>query len=198
MYFIDEFQKGDDTFNVCVMVSEVNLDEVDDNKVQLLLKPYDEDIKLVKHWYHRKNDEYEGSQTIDYFRLNLFYDKEHDRIEIVIKSNLDKFVYNICKLLSIGRITLYYKSIDELEEKEDNYLFSVSENHIRSVILTLEEFKRLDGFCGLIDVRGLSVVHFKGLFMPLKSLRESVCNDFERLDGNEEYLLRGEKLFKLD
>lgn len=198
MYFIDEFQKGDETFNVCVMVLEVNLDEVDDNKVQLLLKPYDEGIKLVKHWYWRETNEYEGSQTIDCFVLNCFYDKEHDRIELAMKSNFDKFVYSVCKLLSIGRISLYYHDIDELEELEDDELFSISENHIRSVILTLEEFKRLDGFCGLIDVRGLSVVHFKGLYMPLKSLRENVCKDFERPDGREEYLLRGEKLFKWD
>lgn len=194
MYFIDEFQKGDETFNACLMVIEIDPDECEDNKVKLLLKPYDEDIKIVKKWYHRENNEYEGSQIIDCFVLDCFYDNEHDRIELAMNSNLDMFLFSICKLLSIGRITLYNYNVEDIERKEN--VSSISQNHIRSVILTLEEFKRLDGFCGLIDISGLSRVYFKGLFMSVKALKESVCDDFERHDGRDEYLLRGENLFK--
>ena len=195
MYFTDEFQKGDDTFDSCVMVCQVNLDELEKNKVHLRLKPFDEDIKIVKTWYNKDNV-FKGAQTIEYFRLNAIYDNVHDRIELFIKSNFDKFIYAVCKLLSIGRITLYNHNVEEIESKEDVSL--ISENHVRSIVLSLDEFKRLDGFCGLIDISGLSVVYFKGLQMSVNSLKQSECVDFRRPDGRKEYLLRGEKLFKLD
>ena len=193
MYFIDEFKKGDETFDACIMRLEVCHDESEDNKVQLLLRPYDEDIEIVKHWYNDDNT-FEGSQIIECFVLTCFYDNEHDRIEFAMNSNLDMFIFSICKLLSIGRITLYNYDVEDIERRENVSL--ISQNHIRSVILSLEEFKRLDGFCGLIDISGLSRVYFKGLYMSVKSLKESVCDDFERLDGRDEYFLRGEKLFK--
>lgn len=196
MYFIDEFQKGDKTQDACVMVSEVNLDELEDDKVRLFLRPYDEDFKIVRKWYHKRTNEYEGSQIIDCFKLDLFYDKVQDRIELSMHSGFDNFFYTICKLLSIGRFTLYNHDIEEIVRQE--CVSSISENNIRSIILTLDEFKRLDGFCGLIDISGLSTVYFKGLYMSVKSMKESVCDDFMRPDGRSEYLLRGEKLFKWD
>ena len=193
MYFIDEFQKGDETFDSCVLITEVNLDELENNKVHLLLKPYDENIKIARKWYH-KDETFEGFQIIEYFRLTIVYDNVHDRIELFLKSSFDKFIYSICKFLNIGRITLYNLNVEDIERNED--VSSISENHVRSIVLSLDEFKRLDGFCGLIDVSGLSVVYFKGLQMSVNSLKKSVCVDFKRPDGRKEYLLRGEKLFK--
>ena len=195
MYFTDEFQKGDETFDSCVLITEVNLDELENNKVHLHLRPFDKDIKIARKWYH-KDDTFEGSQIIEYFRLNAIYDNVHDRIELFIKSNFDKFIYAVCKLLSIGRITLYNLNVEDIERRE--HVSSISENHVRSIVLSLDEFKRLDGFCGLIDVSGLSMVYFKGLHMSVNSLKRSVCVDFRRPDGRKEYLLRGEKLFKWD
>ena len=195
MYFIEEFQQDDVSFKECVMTLEVSYDELENNKVRLLMKPYAEDIKIVRYWYHDDNT-FEGSQIIDCFKLDLFYDSEHDRIELALKSSLDSFVYSVCRLLNIGRITLYNHDVEEIERREN--VSTISENHIRSVILTLEEFKCLDGFCGVIDISGLSKIHFKGLHMSVKALKESVCDDFRRPDSRKEYYLRGEKLFKWD
>lgn len=196
MYFIDEFHHKDGSvFYECVMQTEVNLDDLENNMVQLRLKPYDEDIKIVKNWYH-KDDTFEGSQGIEYYHLNCKYDKDNDRIELALKSSFDKFIYSICRLLSIGHISLYNNCVEDVEERE--HVSSISENHISTIILTLEEFKRLDGFCGVIDVSGLSVIYFKGLHMSVKALKENACDGFERPDGRTEYLLRGEKLFKWD
>ena len=195
MYFKEFFLQDDVRHDANVLITEVNLDELDKSNVKLLLKPFYDDVEIVRETYN-EDDELIGSQTIDCFKLDCYYDNEHDRIEISRKSNLDMFIFTVCKLLSIGRITLYNYNVEDVERREN--VSTISENHVRSIILTLEEFKLLDGFCGLIDISGLSVVYFKGLHMSIKSLKESECDDFRRSDKRKEYFLRGEKLYKLD
>lgn len=194
MYYVDGFQKGDDIFDTCFLVCEVNLDRIGDNYVELRLRPNSDDIEIVREWYH-DNDEFEGAQTIECFRLECAYDKEHDRIEISKINSFDKFVLNVCSLLGLGRITLFYNDVEEIERRE--HVSSISENNISAIILTLDEFKLLDGFYGLFEITGVRKV-FKGFQMSIEALKELECDDFKRVDKRKEYLLRGENLFKWD
>ena len=54
MYFIDEFQKGDKTQDACVMVSEVNLDELEE--LYKKIDEYDDKNKTAKQKRQKEED----------------------------------------------------------------------------------------------------------------------------------------------
>lgn len=174
------------------LISEVNLDEIDDNKVSLLLKPYEQDVEIaIVHygldWQIDKKD------ALDYFILDCQYDKAQDKIEIIVNNGFDVFIFNICALLGIGRI-----AIDE--DVEPLGLFQAMEGflpiqeRVKSITFSLEEFKMLDGFVGKFSICNPSI-DFLNLRIAIKEISESVCDGSETPEVKSEYLKRGEYLF---
>ena len=193
MYLKENYYENDVSYDAHVLKTEVNLDDLENNKVSLLLKPLYDNVKIVRRYYN-DNDELVNTQELDCFRLNLDYDNEHDRIEIMVYNGFDKFIYNICALLSVGRFTLTFNP--EEYEKHTKHL-TTNDTCFLTLILSLEEFKQLDSFCGVIDISGISI-DFIRLCIPFKSMYKLECDDFVRNDGKKEYYLCGEKLFKWD
>ena len=187
-YVRSNFYKGAQVLDSSLLMAEVNLDMLDVKQVKIFLKPCLEDVELVIEIYNEFH-ELVSIKSLKYFTLNCHYDNEHDRIEIQIINGFDWLIFNICAMLNIGRITFF----EDLEP--DDNKFTIDETFVSSIVLTLEEFKLLDGFVGEFDISGDSI-DFKGMRMSNKSISESVCDDFVRADGKKEYMLRGEKLFK--
>lgn len=191
MYIKENYFVNDEIYDAHVLKTEVNLNDLENNKVSLLLKPLHDEVKIIRRHYNN-NDELDYAQELDCFRLSLDYDNKHDRIELSVINGFDKFIYNICVLLNIGRFTLIFNP--EEYERHTKHL-TTNETYFHTLILSLDEFKQLDGFCGVIDISGISI-DFIRLCMPFKSMYELECNDFKRFDERKEYFLRGEKLFK--
>lgn len=193
MYFNEFFIQDDMRHSAHLLISEVNLDELDKNSVEILLKPYYDDVEIVRETYN-EDDELIGSQKIDCFRIKCYYDDKHDRIELFMSNGFDRFIYKICELLSIGRFT-YGSNLEDIERCHEVY--SKGFQSVYSLILTLEEFKLVDGFVASIDISGVSI-DFKSFCTPIDSLKKCLCDDFERFDKRDEFYLRGEKLYKWD
>lgn len=171
-------------------MSEVNLDELEDNKVQLLLKPYESDVEIaIVHYGQDWN--IDDKRGLEYFTLNCNYDNVEDKIEIKVFNGFDEFIFNVCSLLRIGHITL-----DE-DVSFDKMTFAPICERVKSIILSLEEFKMLDGFVGKFSICNPSF-DFISLMISVKGIHESVCDGSETPEVNSELLLRGEKLFMWD
>ena len=176
-------------------MSEVNLDDLDDNKVSLLLKPYESDVEIaiVKYGNDWKFKKVKG---LDYCTLTCNYNKNEDQLEIAILNGFDVFIFNICSLLDIGHI-----AIDE--DVEPSGLFQAMEGfflievRVKSITLSLEEFKLLDGFIGEFSICNPSIDFIK-LIISLKSIHESVCDGAHVPDVKSNNLKRSENLFIWD
>lgn len=174
--------------------SEVNLDELDDNKVSLYLKPYEHNVKIASEHYSL-DWEIDDKKFIDYFILDCQYDKAQDKIEIIVNNGFDVFIFNICALLGIGRL-----AIDE--DVEPSGLFQAMEgffnipDRVKSIMLSLEEFKMLDGFVGEFNICNPSF-DFLSLKIAINEISESVCDGAHVPDVKSD-LLRGESLFIWD
>lgn len=173
------------------LMSEVSLDDLDDNKVSLLLKPYEIDVEIaiVKYGLDWK---YKKVKGLEYFTLTCNYDKLEDKIEIAILNGFDVFIFNICALLGIGHI-----AIDEDVEPSGLFqamegFFSI-EDRVKSITLSLEEFKLLDGFIGEFSLCNPSFDFIK-LVISLKSIHESVCDGAHVPDVKSKCLKGGEDL----
>ena len=171
--------------------SEVCLDELDDNKVSLLLKPYEHDVEIaIVHYGFDWQIEHE--KRLDYFTLTCYYDKREDMIEILIDNGFDVFIFNICALLGIGRLNI-------IENVEPLGLFQAMEGflpiheRVRSILLTLEEFKLLDGFVGKFSLCNPSI-DFIRLVIAFDSIHESVCDGAHVPYMKSSLLKRGESL----
>lgn len=188
MYYNDYFY-GNEKHYSSVLKTEVNLDELHKCEVQLRFKPCLEDVIIIRDTMTEDGKVIE-SNGLEYYKRNLNYDKEHDRIEIFLSKGFDDFIFDVCFILGLGRVN--YANIEEFEDAE-----SISSMFARSVILTLDEFKRLDGFAGQFNIGSLGI-EYEGIRISKETLLKFKCDDFERIDGYNEYLLRGEDLMKWD
>lgn len=177
------------------LISQVNLDEIDDNKAQLLLKPYEQDVEIaiVHYGLDWKIDDMKG---LDYFILDCSYNKSEDKIEINVNNGFDVFIFNICALLGIGRLTID-KDVEPLGVFQAMEGFFNVNERVKSIILTLEEFKLLDGFVGKFSICNPSI-DFLSLQISIKEISESVCDGADIPEIKSECLKGGEKLYKLD
>ena len=177
------------------LISEVNLDELDNNKVSLFLKPLERDVEIAIVHYGQdwKIDDKKG---LDYFILDCNYDKREDKIEIIVNNGFDEFIFNICALLDIGRLTIN-EDVEPLGlfQAMDGF-FNVNDR-VKSIILSLEEFKLLDGFVGEFSICNPSI-DFLSLRIAIKEISESVCDGAHVPEVKSEYLKRGESLLIWD
>lgn len=188
MYYNDYFY-GNEKHYSSVLKTEVNLDELHKGEVQLRFKPCLEDVIIIRDTMTEDGKVIE-SNGLEYYKRNLNYDKDNDRIEIFLSKGFDDFIFDVCFILGLGRVN--YANIEEFEDTE-----TVNSMFARSVILTLDEFKRLDGFAGQFNIGSLGI-EYEGIRISKETLLKFKCDDFERIDGYNEYLLRGEDLMKWD
>lgn len=173
---------------------EVNLDELDTcNNARLIVKPVDPRIVIASYYYEHDESEINPHdfKRIEEFKGDYFYNDEDDELILSIYNGFDVAVFNMCSLLGIGRVDL-----DNYVEYEENG-FAPVHDKVSRIHLTLEEFKKLDGFVALCKFTPHFIL-FKGLLIGANYIHESACDGDVVPDFRSEKLLRGEKLFLID
>lgn len=187
MYFKVYFLK-DDVIESSLLKLEVLLEGLEDtNKAQLILSPLDKDVRIVQETYN-DNDELEGVFNVGVFKQDIDYNKENNTFEIEVKTGFDVFIFNICALLNVGKLT-----IDE-DVKPSESRFAPIQERVKSITLYLEEFNALDGFVGEFAINETSI-DFKGLVINCQAIHESVESGAYVPDFESDEILRGESLF---
>lgn len=188
------YDKNGEVIEALPFKFEVNLDELEAfHNARILVKPVDPDVVIARYHYETDPNEIDPHdfERVEYFEGNYFYNDEADELEIGVHNGFDVALFNMCSLLQIGRITL-----DEYVEFEENG-FAPVHDKVSTVRLTLDEFKKLDGFVAWCKITKHFIL-FKGLVIGANYIHESACDGDVVPDFKSEKLLRGEKLFLID
>lgn len=188
MYFKLYFLKKDKEIDSSVLKLEVVLDILDDtNHAQLMLSPIDEDVQIVQETYD-DDKKLLGVFNVGVFKQDVSYNKEHNLFEFGIKTSFDVFIFNICALLDIGKLT-----IDENVKLSETGFAPIKER-VKSISLTLEEICSLNGFLGKFSIIDNSI-DFKGIVLNLQAIHESVSDGEHIPDVKSNLLKRSENLY---
>lgn len=158
------------------------------NTLQLILRPTDPAVVIYRDYYDEHN-RHTDSDRLEAYETNVFYDDENDEITLNVFNGFDVAIFNICSLLNIGRV-----HIDD-SVPCSNRNFAPVHDRVMQIILTLEEFKKLDGFVAVFKFTKYFIL-FKGLLIGSNYIHEDVKDGSDVPFYTSDRLARGESIFK--
>ena len=192
MSFTEVFIKNGKEIRSNTLMTEINLDNLEKGLLKISLKPYDENVTILRKHYNDKTWRVDFMHTIEEIILDCVYNDIDDSIEFNLHASFDLFIFNICALLGIGTLKINDKYVD-IGKNGFAHIFQ----RVQVFYLTLEEFKLLNGFVGIFTFNGSSI-SFDGLLMRYDCIHESVSDGAAIPDFDSDCLKRGEKLFLFD
>lgn len=183
--------KEDERIDSSFLKLEVLLDGLEStNHAQLKLEPIDKDVRIVQETYDINNNIL-GVYNVGVFKQDIAYNKQLDVFDIAIKTSFDVFIFNICVMLGIGKLT-----IDESVKTSENG-FAPIEERVKTLSLSLEELKCINNFIGEFSLKDTSI-DFKGLVFNVEGIHENVKDGALMSEVKCNLLKRSENLIKWD
>ena len=156
------------------------------NQAKLCIAPLDKEVSIVHEIYNDDNTLFDVF-NIGNFKQDIDFNEEKEVFEIAIKTGFDVFIFNICALLEMGKLT-----IDE-DVKPSKNGFAPIQERVKSITLNMKEFNALDGYVCECAINEDSF-DFKGLVINCQGIHESVKSGAYVPDFESDVIMRGEDL----